>query len=195
MSELYYTRTAKKLRPIEGLENKKNKYNLGCGFDYRKGWINVSNNRSYPGDVFFNLNKYPWTFIKTNSADHITMNMIMEHLIYPVRKDGQPRINTLIYEVHRCLKKGGTWEFVVPHHSHKLAFQPDHETVFNEDIAGFVCMSPKDEACYFKEQLFELVSLELIYSGGLVRFIPFKKYLRHFLRNMVIAIRVVVRKK
>ena len=87
--------------------------NLGCGNDYRKStkvtkWINVDNLADFHEakvDKNMNLNRFPYRF-KTNSADEVYMNHVLEHLDDPRR---------VMKEVHRILKKNGLFILNVPY--------------------------------------------------------------------------------
>ena len=67
----------------------KKKLNLGCGNDYKEGWVNLENtdgyiDRKYKADVFHDLNKYPYPF-KSNEFDLILASHLVEHLEDPLR--------------------------------------------------------------------------------------------------------------
>tara|TARA_Y100000294_G_C8359114_1_gene257985 strand:- start:18 stop:512 length:495 start_codon:yes stop_codon:yes gene_type:complete len=80
------------------------KLNLGCGKDYKKGYINVDNTPYVKKDVDADLEKYPLPF-KNNYADEIKCMAVLEHLESPLR---------FLEEVHRILKPGGKFKFRVP---------------------------------------------------------------------------------
>lgn len=89
------------------------KLNLGCGKDYRKGWINVDiNNKDIYGDnikvdLFWDLNVYPYPF-KDNSFDEINADAIIEHLQDKVKPWD---------ELRRIAKPGCKIYVWVPHYS------------------------------------------------------------------------------
>jgi len=80
------------------------KLNLGCGTDYREGFINVDNSPYIKTDIKFDLDTYPFPF-KDNSVDYINCTAVIEHL-----KD----MLKFMEEIHRILKKGGKIRFRVP---------------------------------------------------------------------------------
>jgi len=80
------------------------KLNLGCGYNYIKGYVNVDNSNYVKKDVKCDLDKYPLPF-KDNSIDEILSMAIIEHL-----KDNFK----FMEEIHRILKPGGTMKFRVP---------------------------------------------------------------------------------
>lgn len=85
--------------------------NLGCGSDYRKGYVNVDDNSMWHGgtesmaDAHYNLNHFPWPF-EDNSADEILMNHVLEHLLDTA---------SVLCEVKRILKPGGLFWGQVPY--------------------------------------------------------------------------------
>ena len=79
------------------------KLHLGCGEDYKEGWVNVD--RYSKSDIKHDLNNYPYPF-EDNSVDYILAEHIVEHLD-----------DTLDFftEAYRILKKGGRLRVQVPH--------------------------------------------------------------------------------
>lgn len=67
------------MRPPEGPGQVR--VNLGCGLDYRPGWINVDANPTgkLRVDRSFNLEDTPWPF-GTSSVDYVLLNHVAEHL-------------------------------------------------------------------------------------------------------------------
>ncbi len=83
------------------------KLNIGCGDDYRKGWINLDYNDKYETDVIHDLNNFPYPF-KKEELDYIYCSHILEHV--------DDFFKTL-KELLKILKKKGTLHIVVPHFS------------------------------------------------------------------------------
>ena len=102
-----------------------NKVNLGCGLNYKEGWINVdSDNTLKKVDVVWNLNNIPYPF-KSNSIDRIYIAHVLEHLdeVYEVLK-----------EMHRICKKGAIIEIYVPYFNNYNAFRDlSHKQFFTWD--------------------------------------------------------------
>ena len=91
---------------------KKNKYqgeiklNLGCGFDYKSGWVNVDTNTSCVVDLrcdFLNLDEY----FEHNSISHVVLNHSISYLNL-----WQARV--FFSKVLRLLKSGGKLEMEFP---------------------------------------------------------------------------------
>ena len=80
------------------------KLNLGCGTDYRKGWVNCDIHRDSKYDMYVDLTeKLPF---KTNYANKILLNVVLEHL---------PNHLELLNEMKRVLKPGGKLIMIIPH--------------------------------------------------------------------------------
>lgn len=72
------------------------KLNIGCGNDYKKGWINLDFNKNVKADVYCNLEKkLPF---EDNSFDEVYSRCVLEHMKNPFN---------LILEMKRVCKKGG----------------------------------------------------------------------------------------
>lgn len=94
--------------------------NLGCGNNYKEGWVNVDI-RGTEYDVKHDLDTFPYPF-DDNSADFILMQDVLEHLKEPVKA---------IHELHRIIKPKGIIQIRVPHyHSHELARDITHRRGF-----------------------------------------------------------------
>ncbi|MBI2654841.1 class I SAM-dependent methyltransferase [Candidatus Woesearchaeota archaeon] len=104
----------------------KKKLNLGCGNDYKEGWVNLENkgeyiDRKYKADKFHDLNKYPYPF-KSNEFDLILASHLVEHLEDPLR---------FFKECRRILSANGELTVVVPHYTNPMAYTPLHKTYWS----------------------------------------------------------------
>lgn len=90
------------------------KLNLGCGGDYREGWVNMDVEPSLRTDVCHDFTETPWPF-KDETFDHILCSHVLEHV--PPLKPGTSRdaLVVILEEMHRVLKPGGTVEVIGPH--------------------------------------------------------------------------------
>ena len=79
------------------------KLNLGCGRDYRKGYVNIDNNPYAKTDLKHDLTK-PLPY-KDESVDEILCMAVLEHVPNPVK---------FLKECHRVLRPGGRLKFRVP---------------------------------------------------------------------------------
>ena len=102
------------------------KLNLGCGNDYREGWVNLENTggyieKKYKADVVHDLNKYPYPF-KSNEFDAILASHLVEHLDDPLR---------FFKECRRILSANGELTVIVPHYTNPMAYTPLHKTYWS----------------------------------------------------------------
>lgn len=88
------------------------KINLGCGRDYRPGWLNVDFYASACPDVVFDLEQTPWP-LDSDCADSILLKHVLEHL----GKDSRSFLS-IISELYRIAKPGALLEIHVPHPLH-----------------------------------------------------------------------------
>lgn len=100
------------------------KLNLGCGEDYRIGWINLDFRSNVNADVKHDLNQIPYPF-KKDFFDEILMKMILEHLDNPI---------AVLKEIIRISRDNAKLTIVVPHafsYANKTDLQ--HKTNFTEN--------------------------------------------------------------
>jgi len=84
------------------------KLNLGCGQDYREGYVNVD---IYPqNDYHFDLNELPWPW-HAGAAEEILMLDFLEHFPYA-------KTDLILQEVWRVLEVGGFVDIQVPDFYH-----------------------------------------------------------------------------
>lgn len=96
--------------------------NLGCGFDYVDGMVNVDAYKVCKPDVLWDLDKHPWPWAD-NSVDGIMAKHIFEHI---------PDWWGAFTECGRILRPGGFLDMRVPDESSgsALTFR-DHIHVFS----------------------------------------------------------------
>ncbi len=108
------------------------KVNLGCGRDYRPGWINVDFNRGVRADLFCTFTEgLPFA---DNSVDLVVLDNVLEH----VHRD---RYFAFLEDLHRACKPGATIQVYVPHASGMWALKhPTHYNFFG--IGSFATFQP-----------------------------------------------------
>ncbi len=97
---------------------KTNKYNLGCGKDYREGFINVDFNPTVKADIHCDLLNIP---VKDCSARYVLLKGVLEHI--PADK-----LWKFLDEMYRICEPDATIEIVVPHYTAVAAHYPQHYT-------------------------------------------------------------------
>lgn len=91
---------------------KPKKLNLGCGNDYRRGWVNVDINKEVKADHHFDIERgLPF---KDNSFTLVELDMCLEHI-----KD----VGWVMDEIWRVCRPKGIVEIWVPHCLGVYAFQ------------------------------------------------------------------------
>lgn len=80
--------------------------NLGCGKDYREGWINADNNPDGKKDVNLDIEDTPYDF-ESNSFDLILVKLVLEHI-------HQEKFMDVMNELHRIVKPEGKIIIVLP---------------------------------------------------------------------------------
>lgn len=89
------------------------KLQIGCGLDYKDGWVNLDFNKEIKADVYHDLNKkLPF---KENEFDYILMDNVLEHL-------DTERVISIIQELHKITKPNGIIEIYTPHYKGCFAF-------------------------------------------------------------------------
>ena len=107
------------------------KLNLGCGADYKEGYVNADFHSHIKTDIQYDLNAVPFPFSE-NEFDYILVSHVLEHLDKPF---------VVMKELHRILKTGGTLHIKVPHFSrgfthaeHKAGFDVTFPYYFNPNF-------------------------------------------------------------
>lgn len=90
------------------------KLNLGCGNNYKKGWINVDFNKEVKADVYTDLNKkLPFD---DNSVDEVLLDNVLEHI-------KREKLFAFLEELYRICGTGAIIRIFVPHYSSMYALK------------------------------------------------------------------------
>lgn len=145
------------------------KLNLGCGLDYKEGWINVDTRKNIKTDMRFDLNKTPYP-IKKNTIDLVYMRNVIEHLDNPIK---------VLKELCRICKNGAIIK-VYTNHSNSYAYISgiEHKGQFNEHT--FAEYHLKE---YELDNL-KLIKQEFIYANKWKKYVPFKRFLKIYLNGI-----------
>lgn len=94
------------------------KLNLGCGRDYREGWVNVDHPKSnVTTDMVWDFDKDP-SFLPDDTVEHSEGSHVLEHLHHPL---------FFMQELWKITKPGGTAVFKLPYGSSDDAWSdPTH---------------------------------------------------------------------
>lgn len=154
------------------------KLNLGCGKDYKEGWINhdISNKDIYgnkiKAEIHWDLNKFPWIW-KDNTFEEINALAIIEHL--------ESRTKSWS-ELKRVAKEGCILRVIVPHYSGYTGYDdPTHYHRYSQKTGDMIA----------EMWGFEILKNKIIYSvknpllkifNPLVNFFP--RFYERFLCNI-----------
>lgn len=90
--------------------------NIGCGRDYRKGWLNTDFSAEANPDRVHDI-RYEKLPVKDGSVDLVYASGVLEQIL--TNEDLLFAVN----EVWRVLRQGGEFQIVVPNAEHSIAFQ------------------------------------------------------------------------
>ena len=155
---------------------------LGCGTRKKSGAIGLDKYAGDGVDIVCDVEKgIP---IEDNSVDEIHSNHFLEHVDDTI---------FIFQEMYRILANGGLVELTVPYYASINAFKdPTHKSFFTEDTFRYFSKSKWYGSDYNINTDFEVVNIKYFYSN-LIKCLPFKKYLRRYLFNVVGAMEVKLR--
>jgi len=81
------------------------KLNVGCGLDYKEGFINIDSEPRSKADFIYDLEQ-PWNF-PDGSVEYIEARHVLEHL---------HDLKTFLQEAYRVMQPDATMTVTVPHH-------------------------------------------------------------------------------
>lgn len=155
------------------------KLDLGCGARKRPGYMGLDR-AALPGvDIVCDIEKgIP---LKDNSVEAVYSNYFLEHvgdLIF------------LFQELYRVCSDGARIELVVPYYASINAFKdPTHRSFFTEETFEYFSGEKWYGSDYKINTNFKVLEINYSYSN-LIKWLPFKKYLRRYLFNVVGAMEV-----
>ena len=86
------------------------KLNLGCGSDYRTGYVNID--KYGDPDILLDLEEYPWPW-----EDNSTTRVILKHVLEHLGKTTEIYFG-IIREIYRICTAGARIDIIVPHPRH-----------------------------------------------------------------------------
>ncbi len=135
------------------------KFNVGCGGDYREGWINLDMPGEEKRDITFNLediiNKNKKLPFEDNYFDYIYCSHVLEHITIPL---------PILKEFYRVCKINGKMEIHVPYGiwvfcilDHKrMFFLSTFETVTFEYRSNYVTEKIEDKIKLIHKSIYTL---------------------------------------
>ena len=153
----------------------KRKLNLGCGGEYKKGWVNLDISHKVYGvpikvDVEWDLNKFPYPF-EDSQFNEVLIKLVLGYLDNPIK---------VLKELTRISKNKAK---IVIYESHAKAYcsltQLDYKNHFTENTFNNGHLKQ-----YGLKEL-ELIEKEILWNEHeWKRYIPFKKYLKIFIGGL-----------
>lgn len=145
--------------------------NVGCGKDYKKGWINLDfRTNNIKIDVQHNLNKFPYPF-QDNTFDKVLMQMVLEHVEKPIK---------VLKEITRICKDKATITIIVPHaFSYANISNIQHKSNFTEH--SFIKSQLIEHSL---ESELECVKTKFIFKNKWKKYVPFKRCLKIYLNGI-----------
>ncbi len=126
----------KKLKKFT-MKNKEIKLNLGCGNDYKEGYVNIDINKNVRADIYANfIEKIPF---KSNSASEIFCKNLFEHIPNPLK---------FLMEIKRVLKIGGRAVIITSNASYLIYHFPRKKAYHDH----YNINHPKEDQHYFMFQ-------------------------------------------
>jgi len=145
------------------------KLNLGCGEDYKEGWVNLDCRKDIKIDVNWDINKIPFPF-KENTFDEVLVKMILEHAENPFK---------VLKEIIRISKKDAKITVIVPHaDSYAAKSDLQHKNFFTENTFDEWHLSE------YELTNLKLIKKEFIFVNKWKKYIPFKKYFKIYLKGI-----------
>ena len=92
------------------------KLNLGCGRDYKEGWVNTDVSRETRADMYFDIAQGDFP-IENDVCEEIYCSVVLEQI------QGNFELLRAMNECHRVMKKGGLFTIVVPNAKYAIAHQ------------------------------------------------------------------------
>ena len=115
----------------EKISKKELNYDLGCGNIHQKDYKGIDILESVNPDLVYDLEKYPWTFAKSGSVDHLACSHYLEHT-----RD----FYKFFDECYRILKPNGRIFIIAPYYTSCKAIQDNnHQRLLCEQ--SFVYLS------------------------------------------------------
>jgi ubiquinone/menaquinone biosynthesis C-methylase UbiE len=132
-------------------EVKKNKLNLGCGKDIKKGFINLDSKKIKGVDIVADLErKLPF---EDNYFDLVYASHVLEHI---------SDLDFLLREIHRILKSDGRMVIFVPHFSFFGSYtDPTHKRFFGYYTMDY--FTSESKWSYYSDFHFKILKKRILF--------------------------------
>lgn len=135
------------------------KLHLGCGNDYKKGYVNCDMSKEVNPDKVVNLEKkLPF---KNNSVDEIIANHVLEHI---------HNFIPLMHELHRVCKKNAVIKIKTPFYAAWGQFNdPTHVRFFTPFTFNYFKKGNYSHEVGVNKDMFEVEKVKINYGIGTSR--------------------------
>lgn len=111
--------------------------NIGCGKDYREGWLNVDLSPRVKADRYFDAFTFPWK-LPSSHFEEVVVSHLVEHIPHDVKGNTGAGFFVFFEEIYRILKLGGRVIVKVPYWKHANAIiDPTHTRVVHAKSFDF----------------------------------------------------------
>ena len=132
------------------------KLHVGCGKNYKKGFVNLDLSKDVKADVYHNLNNYPYPF-KDNTFDYIYADNVLEILDDIIKP---------LEELCRISKKDAIIEIIVPLAPTAHAFRdPTHKQFYT--YRTFEYFLKNAGLNYYSTARFRIVKRKIVFHNRL----------------------------
>lgn len=133
------------------------KLHLGCGNDYKKGYVNIDSSKEVNPDKVWNLEKTPLPF-KDNSVDEVLANHVFEHIVNFI---------PLMHELHRICKNNSKIKIKTPFYSAWGQYNdPTHVRFFSPFTFNYFKKGNYSHEVGCKEDMFKVEKVNINFGIG-----------------------------
>lgn len=101
--------------------------NIGCGKDYREGWINIDISPGVMADMYIDAFSFPWKKLPASHFETVVVRHLVEHIPHQVSGSKGDGFYVFFEEVYRILKPSGKVIVTVPYWKHEnTVLDPTH---------------------------------------------------------------------
>lgn len=166
---------------MDNWRDKKVFLDLGCGNRKNKGYLGLDRYYFKGVDIVADVDKgIP---LKDNIIDGIYSNYFLEHTT---------NLIFVFQEIYRVCKNEAIVELLVPYYASINAFKdPTHKQFFTEETFKYFTRGTDYGSDYNINTNFKILKIRYYYSN-LIKYLPFRRYLRRYLFNVVGALSVTL---
>jgi len=131
--------------------------NLGCGNDYKEGYVNIDSSKDVKPDKIWDLEKTPLPF-KDNSIEGISAEHVLEHI---------HNFIPLIHDFHRICKKGALIKIKTPFYSSWGQYNdPTHVRFFSPFTFDYFKKGNYSHQVNANKDMFEVKKVRINFGVG-----------------------------